>query len=39
MRASPMARRHITAHKRAGALAASLRDAGVTILGGVLLEF
>ncbi|HMV18775.1 MAG TPA: polysaccharide biosynthesis tyrosine autokinase [Rhodocyclaceae bacterium] len=34
-----VARRHITAHKRAGALAASLRDAGVTILGGVLLEF
>lgn len=34
-----VARRHATAHKRVSALAASLREAGVLVLGGVLLEF
>ncbi len=34
-----VARRHASAHKRVAALSASLRDAGVLVIGGVLLDF
>ncbi|MCK6375580.1 MAG: chain length determinant protein tyrosine kinase EpsG, partial [Zoogloea sp.] len=34
-----VARRHASAHKRVAALAAGLRDAGVVVVGGVLLDF
>lgn len=34
-----VARRHETAHKRLSVLSASLREAGVTVIGGVLLDF
>jgi chain length determinant protein tyrosine kinase EpsG len=34
-----VARRHATAHKRLAVLSASLREAGVTVIGGVLLDF
>lgn len=34
-----VARRHASAHPRLARLGASLRDAGVTVIGGVLLDF
>lgn len=34
-----VARRHASTHTRVAALAASLREAGVAVIGGVLLEF
>lgn len=34
-----VARRHASAHARVAALSAGLRDAGVTVIGGVLLDF
>ena len=34
-----VARRHASEHRRVAALSASLRDAGVTVIGGVLLDF
>ena len=34
-----VARRHASAHKRVAVLAAGLRDAGVVVVGGVLLDF
>lgn len=34
-----VARRHASAHKRVAALSAGLRDAGVVVIGGVLLDF